>query len=101
MIKKPFVAEDWIEKPAPALAKQGEYVRGNVSTNSIESVWAVMKRGIHGVCHHASKKCLGRYVNEFTFQLNDGNVKRHTLERLNSFTDKAFQARITHSELTP
>lgn len=78
----------------------GEYVRGDVTTNSIESVWAVMKRGLHGVYHHASEKHLDRYVNEFTFRLNEGNVKVHTMERLNSFTDKAFKSRITYDELT-
>ncbi len=61
-----------------------EFVRGDVSTNSIESVWAVMKRGLYGVYHHASKKHLARYVNEFTFRLNEGDVKRHTMERLSS-----------------
>jgi transposase-like protein len=35
-----------------------EYARDGVSTNSIESVWAVLKRGLHGVYHHASKKHL-------------------------------------------
>ncbi len=64
---------------------QGEYARGNVSTNGLESVWAVIKRGLHGVYHHASDKHLDRYVNEFAFRLNEGNVKRHTLERLDSF----------------
>jgi hypothetical protein len=44
----------------------GEYVRGNAGTNSIESVWAVMKRGMHGVYHHASAKHMSRYVDEFT-----------------------------------
>ena len=52
----------------------GEYVRDGVHTNSIESVWAVMKRGLHGVYHHASPKHLDRYVSEFTFRLNDGDV---------------------------
>src|SRR5271154_179277 len=61
--------------------------RGGVTTNSIESVWAVMRRGIHGVYHHASKKHLHRYVDEFTFRLNEGDVKRHTLDRLDSFVD--------------
>jgi len=32
-----------------------------------------------------SKKHLHRYVDEFTFRLNVGNVSRHTLERLDSF----------------
>lgn len=77
----------------------GEYVRDDVSTNSIESVWAVLKRGLHGVYHHASDKHLSRYVNEFTFRLNDGNVKRHTLSRLHSFVDAVVGRRITYKEL--
>lgn len=78
----------------------GEYVRNGVSTNSIESIWAVLKRGLHGVYHHASDKHLARYVNEFTFRLNDGNVGRHTLDRLDSFVDATVGRRITYKELT-
>jgi transposase-like protein len=78
----------------------GEYTRGSVTTNGIESVWAVMKRGIHGVYHQVSKKHLGRYVDEFTFRLNDGDVKRHTLERLGSFVTATAGRRITYRELT-
>jgi transposase-like protein len=78
----------------------GEYVRDDVTTNSIESVWAVMKRGLHGVYHHASPKHLHRYVGEFTFRLNDGDVKRHTLERLASLVSAAFGPRLTYRELT-
>src|SRR5262249_34272739 len=48
----------------------GEYARDDVTTNGIESVWAVMKRGIYGVYHHTSDKHLHRYVDEFTFRLN-------------------------------
>lgn len=77
-----------------------EYSRNGISTNSIESVWAVMKRGMHGVYHHASKKHLGRYVDEFTFRLNQGNVVRHTLDRLDSFVDAVVGKRITYKELT-
>ncbi len=78
----------------------GEYVREGVHTNDIESVWAVMKRGLHGVYHHASQKHLHRYVNEFTFRLNDGNVKRHTLERLASLVTASFGPRLTYRDLT-
>jgi len=78
----------------------GEYVRGIAGTNSVESVWAVLKRGLHGVYHHASVKHLGRYVDEFAFRLNAGNVKRHTLERLNSLVDAVAGKRITYKELT-
>lgn len=78
----------------------GQYAAGPVNTNSIESVWAVLKRGIHGVYHQVSPKHLHRYVNEFTFRLNDGDVKRHTLERLASFVDAIAGRRITYREVT-
>lgn len=77
----------------------GEYRRGDVTTNGIESVFAVLKRGLHGVYHHASPKHLSRYVNEFAFRLNDGDVKRHTLERLHSFILASAGKRITYREL--
>lgn len=78
----------------------GEYRRGEASTNSIESVWAVLKRGIHGVYHQVSTKHLGRYVNEFAFRLNEGDVKRHTMERLNSFIDAVAGKRLTYKDVT-
>lgn len=78
----------------------GEYKRGNVSTNSIESVWAVLKRGMYGVYHHADEKHLGRYVNEFAFRLNDGDVKIRTMDRLNSFVKMTAHKRLTYAELT-
>jgi transposase-like protein len=77
-----------------------EYVRGNAHTNGIESVWAVLKRGVHGVYHHISPKHTGRYVDEFTFRLNAGNVKRHTFERLDAFVAGVVGRRITYKELT-
>ena len=78
----------------------GEYARGAASTNSIESVWAVLKRGVHGVYHHVSPKHLARYVDEFAFRLNEGNVARHTLQRLDSFVDAVAGKRITYAEVT-
>jgi len=77
----------------------GEYVVNGVTTNGIESVWAVLKRGLHGVYHHTSQKHLSRYVDEFAFRLNEGNVKRHTLKRLDSFIDSAVGRRLTYKEL--
>jgi transposase-like protein len=78
----------------------GEYVRGNVTTNSIESVFAVLKRGLNGVYHHASRKHLGRYVNEFAFRLNEGACNRHTLKRLDALIAASVGKRITYAELT-
>lgn len=77
----------------------GEYVRGDVTTNGIESVFALLKRGLHGVYHHASPKHLHRYVGEFAFRLGDGDVKNHTLTRLDRLFGAAIGQRLTYKEL--
>ena len=76
-----------------------EYVNGMAHTNGIESVWAVLKRGLYGVYHHVSTPHLNRYVNEFAFRLDAGNVKRHTVDRLNSLAAATVGRRITYKEL--
>jgi len=58
-----------------------------------------MKRDLIGVYHHASKKHLPRYVDEFTFRLNDGNVKRHTTERIDSMIEGTAGKRLTYKAL--
>jgi transposase-like protein len=89
----------WSFKHETINHKAGEYVRDGISTNSIEAVWAVLKRGIYGTFHHVSPKHLGRYINEFTFRLNEGNVERHTTERLASFVDGVAGKRLTYKAL--
>ena len=37
-------------------------------TNTAESYFALMKRGVHGTFHHVSKHHLGRYCDEFSFR---------------------------------
>ena len=49
----------------------GEYVRGQASTNGVESFWALLKRGYEGIYHRMSEKHLGRYVAEFAGRHND------------------------------
>ncbi len=49
----------------------GEYVRGNVHTNTIEGYFSIMKRGINGVYHHVSQQHLKRYLAEFDFRYNE------------------------------
>ena len=78
---------------------QGEYSRDGVTTNGIEAVWAVLKRGIYGTFHHVSEKHLGRHLNEFTFRLNEGNVERHTLQRLESFVSGVAGKRLTYKAM--
>jgi hypothetical protein len=77
----------------------GEFVRDGVTTNGVESVFAVLKRGLIGVYHHASSKHLGRYADEFAFRLNEGNVKHHTLTRLESLIGASAGKRLTYEDL--
>jgi transposase-like protein len=54
-----------------------EYVRGDVHTNTVESSFALVKRGLTGIYHSVSKEYLHRYLWQFDFmwnnrQLNDG-----------------------------
>ena len=77
----------------------GEYVRGDVHTNGIESVWAVLKRSIHGTWHHVSPKHLGRYVNEATFRLNEGNCEVDTIDRMRDFAAGVNGKRLRYKDL--
>lgn len=47
-----------------------EYARGKVNTNTVESYFALLKRGLHGAFHHVSKQHLHRYCDEFSFRWN-------------------------------
>jgi transposase-like protein len=49
----------------------GEYVRGDVHTNTIEGYFSILKRGIAGVYHHVSEQHLKRYLAEFDFRYNE------------------------------
>ena len=48
----------------------GEYSHGDVTTNTVESSFAVLKRGLYGTFHHVSEAHLQRYATEFDFKWN-------------------------------
>jgi hypothetical protein len=71
----------------------GEYVRGDVTTNSIESVFSLFKRGLIGQYHKLSAKHLQRYLTEFEYRFNrrnDGDVFMETMRRLCGFKPLRF-----------
>jgi len=47
------------------------YVDGDTHTNTIESFWALLKRGIVGQYHKVSYRYLNSYINEFSYRWNN------------------------------
>jgi transposase-like protein len=47
-----------------------EYVRGDISTNTVEGYFGIFKRGMRGVYQHCKEKHLHRYLAEFEFRYN-------------------------------
>ncbi len=78
---------------------KGEYVRENVTTNSIESVWAIVKRSHKGIYHQWSKKHGHRYVNEIAYRLTAGNIRIPVMIRINRLALKCFEVQLTYREL--
>ena len=48
-----------------------EYVRGDVTTNTVEGYFSIFKRGMKGVYQHCGKKHLHRYAAEFAFRYSN------------------------------
>jgi transposase-like protein len=50
--------------------KDRVYVRGDVHTNTVESAFSLLKRGVIGSWHKISAKHLAAYLDEMTFRFN-------------------------------
>jgi transposase-like protein len=48
-----------------------EYVRGDVTTNTVEGYYSIFKRGMKGVYQHCAEKHLHRYLSEFDFRYSN------------------------------
>ena len=48
-----------------------EYVRGDVSTNTVEGFFGVFKRGMRGTYQHCGPQHLQRYLDEFDFRYSN------------------------------
>lgn len=65
---------------------KGEYVRGDVHINTIESYWSRLKLSIRGTHIHVSPKHLDKYAKEFEYRFNSrGNPSEMLPELLSTF----------------
>lgn len=63
----------------------GEYVQGDVHTNTIDGFWSLVKRGLDGVYHQVSPAYLPNYLAEYAFRYNHRN---DTTPMFQSFLDR-------------
>jgi len=62
------------EKHSVIRHTRGEYVRGPISTNTIEGYFSILKRGLGGIYQHVKAKHLKRYIGEFDFRYNNRKI---------------------------
>ena len=79
---------------------KGEYVRDEITTNSIESVWAIVKRAHKGIYHQWSRKHGYRYYNEIAYRLTEGHMSVPVMVRIRRLSQRAFVVTLTYKELT-
>ena len=77
--------------------KAGKYVRGEAHTNGVESFWANLKRGYHGVYHKMSVKHLQRYIDEFANRVNVRPLD--TIDQINLTLKGLVGKRLTYKDL--
>jgi transposase-like protein len=75
LITDEYKAYNKMDKVLPhySINHSKEYALGDIHTNSIESFWAILKRGIIGQFHWVSKKHLDLYIDEFCYRYNARN----------------------------
>lgn len=69
-----YIGLEWLYDRATVNHSKGEYGRGQAHTNTIEGVWALLKRQIIGIHHFVSAKHLHRYFAEATWRYNRRDV---------------------------
>ena len=75
-----------------------EFVIDMAHTDSIESVWAILKHGINGI-YNISSKYLERHVGKFAFKLNEGTFKIDTMYRVKNVVLNMQGNRVSYEDL--
>jgi transposase-like protein len=76
----------------------GEYVRGDVHTNTVESYFGLLKRGLVGTFHHVSEAHLQRYCTEFDFRFSHRTVSDS--ERATALLKQIGGKRLTYRRIS-
>jgi len=77
----------------------GEYVRGDVHTNSVEGYFSIFKRGMKGVYQHCKEKHLHRYLAEFDHRYNHRiALGFNDTDRMNAAIKGAGDKRLTYRQ---
>jgi hypothetical protein len=74
---------------------RGEYVVGNVHSNTAEASFSLLKRGLIGTFHHVGEQHLQRYVTEFDFRWN--HRKTTDRERSDTLLQSIAGRRLTYA----
>jgi transposase-like protein len=77
----------------------GEYARGDVHSNTVESSFSLLKRGLIGTFHHVGEQHLQRYATEFDYRWN--NRKITDKERSDKLLTQLHGKRLTYRRLDP
>jgi hypothetical protein len=83
---------------------RGEYVKGEVHTNTVENSFSLLKRAVIGTYHQLSIKHLQRYLNEFSYRFNrreDAELFENTVIRLAGAKPMPYSKLIEQNAFTP
>jgi len=84
--------------------KDRVYVKGDVHTNTVESAFSLLKRGLIGSFHQVSIKHLQRYLNEFGYRFNrreDADLFEQTVGRMAGVKPMPYAKLVEETAFTP
>ncbi len=87
-----FLSHQWVDH------SDGEYVRGDVSTNMVEGYFSQLKRSLDGTHHRVSREHLGRYLAEFDFRYS--SRKLSDTQRMHRLMGQVGGRRLTYKRVT-